>query len=56
MKLTGDNLNRYPSQRGLWPELEPEPEDDRVHFYRCEACGALVDKRKLDGVFYYEGC
>jgi hypothetical protein len=55
MKLSRDKLNRYASRRGLWPELEPEPEVESAHFYTCKACGQAVDKRPLGDVFHHEG-
>lgn len=54
MKLTSDKLNRHPSKRGKSPELEPEPEDDGVHFYTCKACRQAVDKRRVCDVIHHE--
>jgi hypothetical protein len=54
MTLTRDKLNGYPSERGRWPDPDPQPEDETVHYYICKACGQAVDKRNLGDVFHHE--
>jgi hypothetical protein len=54
MTLTRDQMNRYPSARGLGPDLEPEPEDQTIHYFTCKACGQAVDKRKVGDLFHHE--
>jgi hypothetical protein len=49
-----DELNGIRSAKGEWPDLEPEPKDETVHFYTCKACGQAVDKRRLGDVFHHE--
>lgn len=29
-------------------------EAEKTHFYRCEQCGEMVDKRQLDDVLFHE--
>ena len=31
----------------------PEPEDEAEHFYRCQACGQMVDMRDLGQVLHH---
>jgi hypothetical protein len=33
---------------------ESSPADDKCHFYKCQTCGAMVDKRELDDVIFHE--
>ena len=44
-----EELNALRSER-----MAGEPEDERVHFYVCKACGQAVDKRNLGDVFHHE--
>ena len=29
-------------------------EEEKGHFYRCQKCGEMVDKRQLDDVLFHE--
>jgi hypothetical protein len=42
-------LNALRSQR-----IGGAPRDEIQHFYRCRACGQMVDKRRLGDVFHHE--
>lgn len=49
-----EELNAIRSAKGGPDGLEPEPADEREHFYICKACGQAVDKRRLGDVFHHE--
>jgi hypothetical protein len=59
MSMAANRL-RIPRDKYLGLPIDPKtgkpielPEPD--HFYRCEACGALVDRRDLGQVYEHEG-
>jgi hypothetical protein len=33
---------------------DPSGANDKCHFYKCQTCGAMVDKRQLDDVLFHE--
>ena len=35
-------------------EFEQLSPEEKVHFYRCQRCGEMVDKRQLDDVIFHE--
>ena len=49
-----EELNRQPTKRGKWPEIESEPVERSIHFYTCRACGQAVDMRRLGDLIHHE--